>query len=75
MTTELYVVLYRLRIFAPHPAAQKKTIEKSLSRRSYAEWMIAIFRPARSLLNAALVVWLGYKAVRRLVEIGLKAKK
>ena len=24
--------------------------------------------------NAALVVWLGYKAVRCLVEIGLKAK-
>jgi len=54
-------------------AAAKKTIERSLSRRSYAEWMI-IFRPARLLLNAALVVWLGYKAVRRLVEIGLKAK-
>jgi hypothetical protein len=28
-----------------------------------------------SILNAALVVWLGYKAVRRLVEIGLNAKK
>jgi len=37
--------------------------------------MIAIFRPARLLLNAALVLWLGYKAVRRLVEIGLKVKK
>jgi hypothetical protein len=37
--------------------------------------MIAIIRPARSLLNATLVVWLGYKAVRRLVEIGLRAKK
>ena len=70
--TTLHIAFYRLRIFAP-PRCTKKTIEKSLSRRSYAEWMI-VLKPARLLLNAALVVWLGYKAVRRLVEIGLKAK-
>ena len=74
MKTELHIAFYRLRIFAP-PRCTKKSTEKSLSRRSYAQWMIAIFRPARLLLNAALVVWLGYKAVRRLVEIGLRAKK
>jgi hypothetical protein len=31
--------------------------------------------PARLLFNAALVLWLVYKAVRRLVELGLKVKK
>jgi hypothetical protein len=37
-----------------------ETIRKSLSPRSYPERMIVFFRPVLLLLNATLIVWLGY---------------
>ena len=40
--------------------SRPETIRKSLSPRSYPERMIVFFRPVLLLLNATLIVWLGY---------------
>jgi len=67
-------------VFKPLPATTAEMLAVQASFRKVPAFkggttteLAAHLRPAL-LHNAALVVWLGYKAVRRLVEIGLKAK-